>query len=57
MGKMKEFWADNEEKWNMWEYEFYHACKEQLNKKNKGKKNEVYNSSSRSSVSKRQRRK
>ena len=57
MGKMKEFWADNEEKWNMWEYEFYHACKEQLNKKNKGKKNEVYNNSSRSSVSKRQRRK
>ena len=57
MGKMKEYWAEREEEWNMWEYEFYYACKEEMINKNKGKKDGIYNNSSRSSISKRQRRK
>ena len=38
MGKMKEYWAEREEEWNMWEYEFYYACIEEMINKNKGKK-------------------
>ena len=54
---MKDKWAEEEEYWNMWEYEFYYACKEEMINKNKGKKDAIHNSGSRSSISKRQRRK
>ena len=57
VGKMKDKWAEEEEYWNMWEYEFYYACKEEMINKNKGKKDAIHNSGSRSSISKRQRRK